>query len=138
MGDVAKPLPRRDGLNGEFYEYCARGELRFQRCSECGAWRHMPRYHCAKCGSERWSWERSSGKGTLYSWTVCHRAFHPGFADDVPYVVAIVELEEGPRIATQIVDRTPDELRLSMPVEVVFEPMVPGVVLPKFRAAASR
>jgi uncharacterized protein len=135
MSDSSKPLPRRDGLNGEFYAHCAQGELRFQKCSACGAWRHMPRYSCAGCGSDQWSWAKSSGRGTLYSWTVCHRAFHPGFAKDLPYAVAIVALEEGPRMVTQIVDKRPEELKLGMPVEVVFEMASPDVVLPKFRAS---
>jgi len=135
MSEVPKPLPRRDGLNGEFYDHCARGELRFQRCADCSTWRHMPRFSCAECGSTRWSWEKSSGRGTLYTWTVCHRAFHPGYTGDVPYAVAIVALEEGPRIVTQIVDRKPGELRLEMPVEVVFERIAPDVVLPRFKSA---
>ena len=134
MSNPAKPVPRGDGLNGEFYDYCARSELRLQKCADCGAWRHMPRYNCAECGSDQWSWEKSSGRGRLYTWTVCRRAFHPAFEKDLPYAVAIVAMEEGPRVVAEIVNRTPDQLRLEMPVEVVFEKVAENVVLPKFRA----
>jgi uncharacterized OB-fold protein len=134
MSNPAKPVPRGDGLNGEFYAYCARGELRLQKCGGCGAWRHMPRHSCAECGSDQWSWERSSGRGTVYTWTVCRRAFHPAFEKDLPYAVAVVAMEEGPRVVAEIVDLAPDRLRLEMPVEVVFEKVAENVVLPKFRA----
>jgi uncharacterized OB-fold protein len=133
MSDTPKPLPRRDGLNGEFYAHCAKGELRFQRCTGCKTWRHMPRYSCAECGSREWSWEKSTGRGKLYSWTVSHRAFHPAYANDVPYAVAIVELEEGLRIVSQIVDAKPDSYRLDLPLDVVFEKVGDDVTMPKFR-----
>ena len=67
--DYRKPLPARRGYAREFYEYCRKHELRFQRCTECGTWRHIPRDLCAKCSSTRWEWGKSSGRGKVFSWT---------------------------------------------------------------------
>jgi uncharacterized OB-fold protein len=121
------------GLSGEFYGWCGREELRFQRCSDCNAWRHVPREMCAECGSWEWEWTRSSGRGHVFSWTVVARAMHPGFADDVPSAPAIIEMEEGVRVLSRVVDCSPDELEIGMPVEVVFEAVTSDVTLPKFR-----
>jgi uncharacterized OB-fold protein len=121
------------GLSGEFYEWCQREELRFQRCSDCKAWRHVPREMCAECGSWEWEWTRSGGRGHVFSWTVVARAMHPGFADDVPCAPAIIEMEEGVRVLSRVVDCAPDELEIGMPVEVVFEAVTSEVTLPKFR-----
>lgn len=134
MSEYGKPVPRGDGLNGEFYQFCQQQELRFQRCQACQAWRHMPREACPKCGSFDWTWERSSGKGKLYSWTVIHRALQPGFADDVPYAAAVVELDEGVRVVSHVVGVAPDALRIDMPLEVIFDKVTPEVTLPKFRS----
>ena len=133
MREYNKPLPRGEEYHGEFYQFCKQHELRFQRCSTCSTWRHMPRESCPACGSFDWSWERSTGKGRVYSWTVVHRALHPGFAADVPYAVAIIELDEGVRLVSQVVGLAPEALRLDLPVEVAFEAVTPEVRLPKFR-----
>jgi uncharacterized OB-fold protein len=128
-----KPLPSTTGLAGEFYAWCAKGELRFQRCSECAGWRHVPRETCPECGSAVWSWERSSGHGRIFTWTVATRAIHPAFEADVPYASVVAEMEEGVRLLSTVVDCPPDELTVSMPVEVVFEAVTPEVTLPRFR-----
>lgn len=130
-----KPLPELDGLTKEFYAWCRRGDLRFQRCSRCDTWRHVPRPMCPNCGSNEWSWERSKGKGTVFTWTVAERPMHPAFADDIPYAPVVVEMDEGVRIVTQIVDCPPDELEIGMPVEVAFAKVSDEVTLPKFRRA---
>ena len=114
-----KPLPRGEGLWGEFFAFCGQGELRFQRCEDCGTWRHMPRDGCRNCGSTQWTWQRSSGRGRIYTWTVTHRALHPGFAEDVPYAAVIAELDEGVRISALADGIDVEELRLGMPVQVV-------------------
>ncbi len=133
MSTYSKPLPRGEEQNGEFYQFCKQHELRFQRCSHCGTWRHMPRESCQTCGSFDWSWERSSGRGQVFSWTIIHRALHPGFAEELPYAVVIVEMEEGVRLVTHVLDIPMDELRVGLPVEVVFEDVTPEVTLHKFR-----
>ncbi|MEB2286313.1 MAG: hypothetical protein B6D46_08160 [Polyangiaceae bacterium UTPRO1] len=130
---IPRPLPSRHGLAGEFYAWCAKGELRFQRCSGCGTWRHVPREMCAECGSVAWAWERSSGRGRIYTWTVVARALHPGFAADAPYAPVVVEMEEGVRLLGRMVDCPPAELAIAMPVEVVFVAVAPEVTLPRFR-----
>ena len=114
-----KPLPRGEGLWDEFFAYCRQGELRFQHCGECGTWRHMPREACRACGSTEWTWELSTGQGHVYTWTVTHRALHPGFADDVPYAAVIAELDEGVRITSQTDGIDVEDLRLGLPVQVI-------------------
>lgn len=130
------PLPRVGGRSAEFYNFCKRHELRFQRCTGCGTWRHIPRDMCAKCGSFDWEWARSSGKGKLFSWTTAVQPMMRQFADQVPYSPVIVELEEGVRMVTWLTDVKPDELQLGMPVEVAFDDVTPEVTLPKFRRSA--
>ena len=85
------PLPRMDGFAKQFYEHCRNGELRFQRCTACGRWRHVPRNSCAGCGSWSWEWTPSSGRARVFSWTVVRRPMHPDFAEDVPYAPANAE-----------------------------------------------
>jgi uncharacterized OB-fold protein len=130
------PLPHGGGRSTEFYSFCRDHELRFQRCTECGTWRHIPRDMCAKCGSFDWEWARSSGKGKLFSWTTAMQPMMPQFKDLIPYSPVIVELEEGVRMVTWISDVKPDELKLGMPVEVAFDDVTPNVTLPKFRRAS--
>lgn len=108
-------------LSEEFFGFCAAGELRFQRCGDCGRWRHPPRLLCAGCGSAAWSWERSARRGVIYSWTVTHQAMSPVFADRVPYAIVVTELDEGPRLVSGVHDLPLDELRLGLPVEVGFD-----------------
>lgn len=129
-----RPLPRRQGLAAAFYNFCRNHELRFQRCSDCHTWRHIPRDMCAKCGSFRWEWEKSAGRGRVFSWTTVMQPLLPQFAD-VPYSPVVVELDEGVRMVTWLVDVKPEELTLDMPVEVAFDDVTPEVSLPKFRRA---
>ena len=130
-----RPLPRLRGFAADFYAYCRKHELRFQRCSACGRWRHVPRDMCAACGSFDWEWARSSGKGTLFSWTTTMQPMMPQFADLVPYSPVVVELEEGVRMLSWLVDTDADDFTLGLPVEVVFDDVTPDVTLPKFRRA---
>lgn len=136
MSEYTKPLPRGESYHSEFYEYCNRHELRFQRCFNCSVWRHMPRESCEACGSFDWRWEASSGKGTLFSWTVVHRALHPAFAEDVPYAVVIVEMEEGVRLVSRLIAIGIDELEMGMPLEVVYEDVSPEVTLHAFKRSS--
>jgi len=135
--EIPKPLPLLEGLAKDFYGHCKRGELRFQRCSDCGRWRHVPRDMCAECGSWSWEWARSSGRGRVFSWTVVVRALHPAFQASCPYAPVVIEMEEGVRILSEMTDCAPDELEIDLPVEVVFEDVSEDVTLPKFRRVAS-
>jgi uncharacterized OB-fold protein len=129
-----KPLPLLEGFAGEFYAWCNKGELRFQRCSDCGAWRHVPREMCAECSSMKWTWERSTGSGHIFTWTVTAMPLHPGFKGATPYAPVVVELDEGVRLVSEMIDVAPDDLRIGMPVQVAFEPVTDEVTLPKFRS----
>ncbi len=128
-----KPLPVLEGLSGEFYAWCRQGELRFQRCTDCGTFRHVPRELCAQCNSFAWEWARSSGRGAVYTWTVVQRALHPAFLDATPMAPVVVEMEEGVRLLGNMIDCAPQELAIGMSVEVEFEAVTPEVSLPRFR-----
>ncbi len=128
-----KPLPEMQGHSKEFYDWCAKGELRFQRCTNCDTWRHVPREMCAKCGSNEWEWAKSSGRGTVFTWTVAERAMHPAFVDAVPYAPVVVEMDERVRVVSEIIDCEPGELEIGMRVEVAFDKVSDDVMLPKFR-----
>ena len=131
--DHAKPLPAQTGLAGEFYRWCAQGELRFQRCEDCGRHRHVPRELCAHCASSKWVWARSSGRGMVFSWTDVVRPLHPAFAEDAPYAPVIVELDEGVRMLSRVVDCAAGELAIGMAVELVLTQVSDQVWLPYFR-----
>jgi uncharacterized protein len=111
-------LPTPVGLGAEWYAHLARGELSFQRCEACGAWRHPPRHLCPACGSEQWEWSRATRKGEIFSWTVTHQALHPAFADAVPYAVLVVELDEGVRVVCGPRDLDNGDFALALPVAI--------------------
>ncbi len=128
-----KPRPVLEGMTAEYYDFCRRGELRFQRCTDCGAWRHPPRVLCAACGSPGWAWGRSTGQGRIFTWTVVHQAMSPSFASEIPYAVVVVETDEGVRVVANLRGAGPEVLRLDLPVEVVFETVDDELTLPMFR-----
>lgn len=119
----------------EFFERCAGGELAVQRCSACGALRHYPRPHCPECLSPQWTWETASGRGTLYTFTVIRQNGNPRFRERIPYVVAVVELDNGVRMLTNVVGVDADQVRVGMPVAVVFEADADGRTVPRFTPA---
>jgi uncharacterized OB-fold protein len=128
------PAPLPDPLTQFFWDAAADGKLMIQQCNECGQHIHPPRPVCRKCLSTDLAPVEVSGRATLYAWTVAEQAFHPYFADKLPYVYATVELEEQrTKLITNIVGCPIDELRADMPVEVVFEPLTDTITLPKFR-----
>jgi hypothetical protein len=133
----AKPLPRIDEESKGFWEACRRHELYMQRCRACGSCRYYPRALCPACLSDDTEWVRSSGRGTVYTFTVTHQNQAPGFRDELPYVLAYVGLEEGVRLLTNVVGCPPDDVRIGMRVEVVFDDVTAEVTLPKFRPARS-
>ena len=130
---VAKPLPSISEYNRPFWTYARAHELRLQRCLDCGRpWAPIGPV-CPRCFSERFEWARMSGRGVIASWIVFHKLYHPAFAADLPYNVAFVELEEGPRLISNVVGVRNDALRIGLPVEVVFDDVTDSVSLPKFR-----
>jgi uncharacterized OB-fold protein len=134
-GDAAKPLPIISDFNRPYWEGARRHELRIQRCNACRKVWAPNAPVCPHCFSEDYSWEKTDGRGKIASWVVFHKVYHPGFARDVPYNVAFVELAEGPRIISNIVGVKNEELQIGMPVEVVFEDVNDTISLPKFRKA---
>lgn len=134
MSDWPIPDPI-DPINAEFWYVQQDGVLRFQRCTGCGQFRHLPRYMCCECGSTAYEWSPVSGKGELYSWTVTHQVFHPSF--DVPFIAAVVEFPEGVRMMSQLVDIEPKQLHLGMAVEVEFRILSEGFQTPVYRRLES-
>jgi uncharacterized protein len=128
-----KPLPRIDEESRGYWEALQRHELYVQRCRDCGTHRAPPRAVCPSCLSSAVEWVRASGRGTVYSFTVTHQNQAPGFRDELPYVLAIVELDEGPRLMTNVVECAPDAVRIGLPVEVVYDDVTPEITLAKFR-----
>jgi uncharacterized OB-fold protein len=130
-----KPLPRIDEESKGFWEACRRHELYLQRCAACTTLRYYPRALCPCCLSDRIEWVRASGRGTVYTFTITYQNQAPGFRDALPYVMAYVELEEGVRLLTNIVDCAPADVRIGMPVHVVFDDLTPEVTIPTFAPA---
>lgn len=131
-----KPLPNIDRDNEEFWAGLARHEFLLWTCGQCGA-RYWPKSFCVNHDNEPFakemSWKPASGKGTLFAFNVHHWAFHPGFADDVPYTYALIELDEGPLISSTIVGRQPTQSDVGHPVTVVYEDHCDaGFTLPRF------
>ena len=129
---VSKPLPQVDEENAPYWEYCKKHELRLQKCTQCGHIRARISTVCPKCNSTEHEWAKMSGKGKVFSYIIYHRAFHPAYANEIPYNVAIIELEEGPRMQSNV-DCGIDEIKIEMPVEVYFEDTSDDISLPKFR-----
>ncbi len=137
----AKPLPNVDDDSRPQWEGFKRRRFLLFRCKTCGEW-YWPKAFCRKHENEPFfgnlEWAEASGKGKVFAFNVHHVAFHPGFTDDVPYVYALVELDEGPLFGTNIVGIDPKDVRVGMPVEVTYEDITPEWTLPKFRPVASR
>jgi hypothetical protein len=131
MSGATKPIPVVDGDSAPFWNGCREGKLLIQRCLTCGNHLFYPRVVCPHCMSDRIEWTESSGRGKVYSFTVARVPAGEAFAEDVPYVVALVELEEGVRMMTNLTGVSPDDVRCDMPVEVVFEER-DGFAFPKF------
>jgi uncharacterized OB-fold protein len=135
VADVPKPVPVVDAESAPFWEACREHRLLVQRCGACGAAVFFPRAICPECHADALGWEQASGRGTVYSFTVSHRPASPAWADDVPYAVAIVELDEGCRMLGDIVTDDVDAVHIGMAVEVVFDAVADDVVVPRWRPA---
>ncbi len=115
-----RPIPAVTTLTEPFWEGTRGGRLLLQRCSDCAVFRWTPQFACPACWSEAYKWGEVSGRGSLYSYTVVHRSVDPE-RFETPYVLAVVALEEGPHMLTNLVECAQDEIRVEMPVEVRFE-----------------
>ena len=131
MSAPSRPLPEITPAMEPFFAAAHRHQLVAQRCSTCGTHRFPAREICSNCLSRESSWVPVSGRGTVFSRAVMHQSYHPAF--ETPYAIVVVELEEGARMLSNIVGCAPADVRIGMPVEVVYEELSPTVTLPKFR-----
>jgi uncharacterized OB-fold protein len=126
-------LPQINDVNRPFWAACRAGELCLQRCCTCSRVRYPPAPICPNCLGVEVEWEAMSGRGTIFSFMIFRRAYHPAWADRVPYNVALIELEEGPRMISNVIDVEPDALRVGQHVGAVFEAVSDEVAVPRFR-----
>ncbi len=136
MSKAGIPLPRPTELSRPHWDGCREGALRVQRCGACGGYVFIPQPLCTHCQSHELGWVESTGRGTLYSFTTVHRPQSPAF--EVPYTVAIVELDEGFHMLTNLVDCESDEMAIGLRVEVSFRRMSDQITLPMFRPEQER
>lgn len=128
-----RPLPEPNTTTAPFWEACKAQKLLLQQCRACGQIQFYPRSLCTACSSDQLEWSAAHGTGTVYSYSTVYRALVPGFEDDTPYVVAMIELDEGVRLLSQVISCEPEEVFIGLRVSVIFEEAREGVVLPKFR-----
>ncbi len=134
--EYKKPLPTPSEISQPFWDAAKEHRLTFQRCRLCGTHVFYPRQACPgpDCfGIGTLDWVQSSGKGWVYSFTISYQPAHPAFADEVPYVLAIIDLDEGWRLNTNIVGIDPQDVKIGMRVEVTWDDVTPEFSLPKFR-----
>ena len=131
--DIPLLKPTKSEETTPFWEGTEAGELRVQQCEECGS-RQLPASPvCVECLSPKVSWVATSGRGTIFSYTVIHHNDSVPFREMLPYIVALVDLEEGARVTSNILECTPEVVHVGMPVEVVYEEINDEVTLPQFR-----
>ena len=133
--DPGLPLPVPTPDTREFYAAARRGELVFQRCAACGRFRHYPRPICPSCLAREYSWERVSGRGSVYTWTIVRGPTLPAFEHKVPYNVVDVLLEEGVHFVAEVLDCPPEEIHAGMAVVATFVPLSDDITLVKFLRA---
>jgi len=136
LADLAQIRPT--AVTRPFWEACARRELRLQRCTGCGRFRHPPLPGCPQCGGPDSEWPLLSGRGAIFSFTIVHHAAFPSLQGDVPYAIVVVELEDAPgaRLISNVPSVDPAALRIGLPVEVAWDAVRPDLVLPRFRPLA--
>ena len=140
MNSYKKIIPIPQGESEFYWNKASDGELWIRKCNECSKAYFYPRDISPCCFSRDTEWIRSSGRGKVYTFSIIHRSPNQGFQDEAPFIIAIVELHEGPRMATNIAgieDPTPDKIRIGMEVHVVFDKITDELSLPKFKLAKS-
>jgi uncharacterized OB-fold protein len=133
--DPGPPLPQPTPDNAAFYEATRCGELRFQRCADCRVFRHYPRPVCPHCLSRRYTWELSSGRGAVYTWTIVRGPTLPAFTHKLPYNVVDVLMDEGVHFVSEVLDCAPEEIHAGMAVVATFVAVSADITLVKFRRA---
>ena len=133
--EIQHPRPYASWETRGYWEGCGRGELVLQRCRACKTVQHRPRAVCASCLSGEIEHFVASGRGSVYTYTITNQNQAPGFREACPYVLAYVDLEEGPRLLTNIVGCQPADVSIGMSVAVDFAPAEGGLAVPRFRPA---
>ena len=128
-----QPIPTAE--TAHYWRAALEGRLEIQHCPACARHQFYPRRFCTQCLSDRIEWVQASGRGRVYTYTVCHVAGHPAFESRLPYAIAMVELDEGVRMLAGIVDSDLARLAVGAPVQVCFEAAIDGIALPMFRLA---
>ena len=132
---LEKPVPLPTPLTQPYWDGLAQGRILIQRCEDCGAWVFYPRSHCNGCLSDRLTWHEVTGKGTLHTFTVTRQPTAPFFADEVPQRLAVVELDEGVRLTSTLVDVADADIRIGMRLQPVFDHVSANVTLLRFAPA---
>jgi uncharacterized OB-fold protein len=130
---AGKRLPRPTALSAPYWEGCREGKLLIQRCTACGKHQFYPRNICTACTDGDLEWVASSGRGAIRSFTVIRHPVSRAYADEVPYALALVQLEEGPTMMSSLLDCDPDTVETGAAVEVAFEQWSEEITMPKFR-----
>jgi uncharacterized OB-fold protein len=136
MPEYKKPIPVPSVEAQPYWDGLRDRKLLMPRCDACGKYWFPPSLLCPHCNAMKWTWASTSGHGRIFSYVVYHRVYHPGFADEVPYAVAVIELDEGSRMISNVIGIAPDKLACDMRVEVVYQPITETITLPKFKPAA--
>lgn len=130
---AGKFMPRSRPETEAWWQACRVGKLMIQRCGQCGDFQFYPRIICSNCMSDQLEWFQASGRGKVLTFTICRIPVAEAYAADVPYVVALVELEEGPTMMSNIVQCDPDSVFTGMPLEVTFEAWSDEITMPVFQ-----
>ena len=133
--DMTRPLPVVQPWSEAFWEGAREGKLLLQHCKSCGAMIFYPRKFCPECWSAEIGWKEASGRATIYTFSTAYDMVEPRFWTDIPYTIAYVDLKEGPRMMTRIVECAPADIKIGMEVEVVFHKLDDKFCLPYFRPA---
>lgn len=135
MAEYKKPLPTPDQYSKPYWDGAKRHELLMQCCPHCGFYVFPPYPMCPNCNSMDRTWKKVSGRGKIYSWFTVHYSTHPDFVDDVPYIVVTVQLDEQAdlRMPGNILGCPPEDIKLGMPVEVVFDDVTPEFTIPRWK-----
>ena len=128
-----KPVPVPTKETQPYWDGCKQHELRVQKCAACNHHQFYPRLYCTACMSDRVEWVKTSGRAKVLSYTIIYRPVTQAFAGNVPYVVAMVTLDEGPQMMTNIVGCEPEKVYIGMPVQVTFDDWTEEISVPKFK-----
>jgi uncharacterized OB-fold protein len=133
---TGRNLPRATPETAPYWEGCRAQKLLIQHCSSCRHYQFYPRLVCTACSSRKIEWVAASGQGKVLSFTIVRQAISEAYAADVPYVIALIQLDEGPTMMSNVIESDPESVTMGMPVEVVFEAWNDDITVPKFRPLA--